>query len=316
MLPQSAGASRFLAVGDWIVVLARHPGTHAVLIDQSKQLTIDGIKIRTSPSMGIVARPGNEDLTIRNSVLGPAARGKWSSLNADGLHLIGIKGKTVITGNSLDDLQDDAIVVTDRGVWSAVREGFLEFHTDASTGNMGEGQNPLLAYTESGEGVVLDGGVQRVGGKSQLTLGAKAGLFKNGARIPLFAIENSQSSALITRNKIRNIRGTAIRIARKNVVASENEIELITWYPIGIGPYFVREWHPEHPAYDVLVEKNVISQPVVKDGIRELRGLIEIACWPIVDCGDRNLNREVQVRGNVFKGGLGYARQQIYTTGN
>jgi len=316
LLPQSKAFARYLKVGDWIVVLARHPGTHALLIDQSRQLTIDGIKIRTSPSMGIVARPGNDDLTIRNSVLGPVSPGKWSSLNADGIHLIGIGGKTVITGNSLDDLQDDAIVLTDRGVWSTVREGLLEFHNDASTGNIGNDGNPVMAYTEGGDGVILEGGAQRLGAKSQLALGSKAGLFRNGARVPLFAVENSQSSALISRNKIRNIRGTAIRIARKNVVAAENEIELITWYPIGIGPYFVPEWHPEHPAYNVVVEKNVISQPVIPDAIRDLRGLVEIACWPIVDCGDRNLNREVTIRGTVFKGGLGYARQQIYSTGN
>jgi hypothetical protein len=306
----AAMVARYVKPDDWLLIVARHSGTHAVQIENSHNINLTSLSIRSSPGMGVVALPGSSNIRIEGNVIQTARAANWISSNSDGIHLIGTGGVNVIRNNVLEGLQDDAIVVSQRGSWGVVRNQQIAFRSDSSTGI--SGASNLLLIPESGPPIRMATAFTKTpDGFFEIPAGPTP---THGMRVAVFPDEES-SSVLIEDNQVSNVRGTGIRICRANVRVRRNKISLTVESAITAGPWLHSAWHPQMPATDVHISENTIRQPTLEPRVRDRRGQIEVACWPMTWCAGRDLNRNVQVTNNVFEGGTGYARENQFISG-
>jgi hypothetical protein len=310
VLSQSRNLARALTTRDWLVVVVRHGGTHAILIDDSRSVKLSRLAIRSSPAMGIVAMPNSSGIVVEDCVLQGKGAFGWISTNSDGIHLMGIGGANAIRNNLIEGTQDDALVVSERGSWGKFVAGRIQFRPDA-TNRLAEARNFRIVTKNSEASFSGQVMTRQSDGLAEVPLGRQDLKIEEGEPVAIFRDQDPDSSVLIEGNTIRSIRGTGIRICRGDVVAKKNVIDLTVNWAITAGPFLYTAWHPQKPAVDVQIIGNTIRQPTLAAEWRDLRGVVEVSCLPLTWCRNRQLNRRVRLEGNRFEG-TAYARQNVY----
>jgi len=305
---ESAKTARHLRINDRLVILARHGGTHAIQIAESHDISLEGLVLRSSPAMGILALPGSSNITVERCVIQPRNR-DWISLNADGIHLIGTGGRNVVRNNVLEGLQDDAIVVSERGAWGTVEKTTIRFRDDGTIRLSKAAQ--LLVVPEVGPLDRVSSSAMTRAPDGSLTVSLNARLPQR-MRVAVLPTPRQESSVVVEQNRIGNIRGSAVRVSRSDVTVRNNTVDLTIEQAITVGAWLLSVWHPQAPAQNVEVTGNRITQPTLDPRFRDRRGQIEIGCWPMTWCTGRTLNRGVRVADNEFIGGTGYARHSQF----
>lgn len=263
-----------LRTGQMLVVVGRFRSAHALTVMDTDGLTLDGIAVRSSPSMGILVQVRNRNFTLINSRISPTD-GRFISTNADGLHIIEPMGHFRIEQNTFDSLQDDAIVVSRRGLhgqYDATRSCLTLERADGSVVFQEGGLAEVLLPTT---GSLFPATIRQlqIPDREQppvLCLTQKLASVRSG-EVVVFPVADPTAQVTISRNTLANIRPRGIRIHFPNVQVLNNEITRTTGPAIlmGVLQYQRREnadrnerIPPEpmqYPAHDVTISGNTFD---------------------------------------------------------
>ncbi|MBF0502532.1 MAG: hypothetical protein HQM09_20510 [Candidatus Riflebacteria bacterium] len=306
-----------MKTGNVLVVVARYPTAHAIRVFNSSSVTITDNEIMSSPGMGIIVGPRCKDVFVRNNRLAhstPSA--SFISLNADGIHVIEPLGQLVIEGNTLDSLQDDAVIVSRRGEWA---------HYDAATKSfLFDSTSPTVIFSagEKAEALAPNAGLVTLGAvrTSEKSAGggvrivAEKGLdVADRSRMPVFPVPSETARVSIRNNQIINIRGVGIRINFPNVSVEGNRVIDVIGISVRLGCSVNRQWEPQYPAVNTTVSSNVIRGFDVSSGRKPLPfGMIDVSCYPPEEGALYGKSSSgITIVNNIFEGGLGFMSKKI-----
>jgi hypothetical protein len=249
-------------------VLVRHAlyGSHAFNCITCNSVTVENVRVTSSPGMAFVFGNGGSGLTLRNNVVSPGCTPRCAvptpSAGADGAHFAAVKGDIVVEGNDFGWQGDDGLNITglmfparvagDRpvdGVWLTVDDQWRSRSIMLKTGGtlllFDDGLSPV------GETEILE--VKESGHKVRLA--SLPGGITNYVAVGADFIPRG---VVIRRNRFHDSRARGILMGGWDGVIEENEISRVPneaiLLPADTGPWF------EGPgARNVIIRNNRIT---------------------------------------------------------
>jgi hypothetical protein len=316
-----------LRTGQMLVVVGRFRSAHALTVQDTDGLTLDGIEVRSSPSMGILVQARNRNFTLVNSRIAPTEN-RAISTNADGLHIIEPMGRFRIERTLFDSLQDDAIVVSRRGLYGQYEGGRACITLERADGSVvfQEGGQAMILLPETGALLSATLRQLQVAGRGQppvLCLTQPLSNVRSG-EVVAFPVADPTAQVTIADNTLSNIRPRGIRIHFPNVQVTGNQLRRTTGPSIlmGILQYQRRnaagrsDTPPEpiqYPAHDVTISGNTFegfANPASGGWQRLLSGqalsFITIQRGPVT-----GVVRNVTIADNRFGSNRGFMRYGV-----
>ena len=308
-----------LKKGTHMVVVARQAGGHGIGLRDSSHISIAKMAVFNAPAMGILVHPGNKDITIVNNRIKPFwEKGAFVATNADGIHVIDPAGKLTIAGNIINATQDDAIVVSRRGLPAMVRRqpSQIVIPTTHPSVRFASGRK-LMGLIDEGD-LVPVGIIQAVQKEQNngLALDLRWTTTADrltGHRLLAFPLPTDPGTIEIRGNMIEAVRGIGIRINANAVDVTQNRIVETTGPMIRMAYFLEGRWLPQYPAQDVRIKGNHLMGFKHAQDRRHDFGMIDIGCiaqQSTCSAGSR-INRKIRITGNRFKCSSGFAASAV-----
>lgn len=292
-----------------VLLIGKKKDVHCIKISDSKNIKIDTISLKNSPGMGIVSHPFVENISIENTQI--THHGLLNNtLNADGIHLINPIGKILIVNNVISGLQDDAIVISVRGLYAEKKDNGLNLINNNKRVGM-ENADDFLVLKKNGEIIKLDkpqidNNFILIDSSSELN----SDDISSGEKVIVFPIKNLKTSVDIFNNSISNIRGIGIRINAEHVNVQNNIIANTSGPAVRMSLIAISRFHPQFIGSDVNIKENVFYQPSFSNIREDFGGIVETRCISDTFCSDK-LFHDINVTNNTFIGGTGFFSNKI-----
>jgi len=308
-LPRPLSGHSGVQEGKFLLLVGRNPQAHAFVVRQSTGVTIEGNSVWSAPGMAIVAQDRNVGTTIRgNQIRPPPESRRFISTNADGIHVIGPLGTTVIENNLVSSAQDDAIVVSQRGVR-------VRISSDAGSFTLTERRTVQMRPGDDVQGLLPSRGLVSLGQLRQVvTEDGQPSRFttscietdtcpemRRGFEFPVFFVPQTPSSVEIRGNVIYNIRGRGIRINASHVRVERNIVMRTTGAQVMLGAILRDRWVPQAPAVDVELSYNSFVDRTLPGEAERRQATIDIENRPSSGSfGGMAATTDIAIRNNTF----------------
>jgi hypothetical protein len=256
------------AVGNIVFLRCNLRAAPAFFLEKSKNVSLEAVTVHHAPGMGLLAQRC-EDVTLRRfSVVPNATAGRQVSTHYDATHFTGCRGRVLIEDGEFRNMLDDAMNV--HGVYLQVLRRMDDRRLLAW---MAHFQAQGFTVVEPGDRVRLvrqgtlmpaaESVVTRVErrGPDGLLLAFDGPLAEKAE--PLDALENISWTAdvVFRRNRVSGNRARSILVSTQGRVVIEDNVFNATGSAIRVSGD-ARSWFESGPVADVLIRRNVFTNPL------------------------------------------------------
>ena len=293
------------SIGDFCVL--RHSGHYrpAIMIKESSDIHIEGVKIHSQPGMGVVGHL-SENITLENLQVIPEA-GMIISTNTDATHFTSCKGEIVIENCKFGGQGDDCTNIhnyyytivpqTKRSVEIKIQNADLHAlsldYPDVGDTLLVVNRSNLMEkehfVVEQVDTSTVDWRVSVTLNKDWLIGSPDLYYMTNITRRP---------SVRITNNTVKSHLARAFLIKSRNVLINKNVIQNSTGTAIQLGAE--AGWRESGPVENVLIENNWISGCGYAQGTQGASSGISISVSGIRE-NTGFLNNNILIRNNIIE---------------